>query len=79
MSTFARSESGPAAATPSITGIRTSRHTTSGWTSRATSIACRPSPASPTTWIPSASASSDAIPRRTIALSSTSKTRITAK
>jgi hypothetical protein len=76
---LARSESGPAAATPSITGIRTSRHTTSGWTVRASSIASRPSPASPTTSIPAASDSNDAMPRRTIALSSTNRTRITAK
>ena len=50
---------------PDITGMRMSIRTTSGFTCGTSSSACLPSPASATTSMPSASASSERMPWRT--------------
>src|SRR5690606_31230012 len=63
------------ASSPDITGIRMSISTTSGRTFGTISTACRPSEASATTSIPSASDSSERTPCRTSVWSSTSITR----
>src|SRR5213080_3118978 len=64
------------APTPSSTGMTRSIRITSGVSSSASVIACRPSSASPTTSIPSCSSRNVRNPSRTTAWSSTSNTRI---
>src|SRR5919197_31952 len=64
-----------AAATPSMSGMRTSMRTTSGLHSDATVMAWRPSPASPTTSMPPPSASASRSIVLVLEESSTTMTR----
>ena len=63
------------AATPSMSGIRTSIRTTSGWRSQARSMASRPPPASPTTSMAPSSDSASLSIVRVLEESSTTMTR----
>ncbi len=63
------------ASMPSMSGIRTSISTTSGWVLRACCTASAPSPASPTTVNPGVAATMPRNPARTSAWSSATSTR----